>query len=173
MKLHIREIPYLEEFQGSGEPSLNLRSGLSRISIPQEPHISSCMQSLIVQIDLMFSRSHQVLAKNIKSSVSHTPCARALLSRSIHRPCFTRRASLLPNHQRATFSTTRMSLFPTPSSDPPKHEMVYFPQMTTSLPSESAEFRRVLWTGLYSQLVLMTVPVGGDIGDEVWTSHIA
>lgn len=57
--------------------------------------------------------------------------------------------------------------FKTPSSEPPKHEMVYFPSMTTSLPSESGDFRRVLWTGLYSQLVLMTVPVGGDIGDEV------
>lgn len=57
--------------------------------------------------------------------------------------------------------------FQTPSEDPPKKEMVFFPGMTTSLPSESAEFRRVLWTGLYSQLVLMTVPVGGDIGDEV------
>jgi hypothetical protein len=57
--------------------------------------------------------------------------------------------------------------FPKPSSDPPKHEMVYFPDMTASLPSQSADFRRVLWTGLYSQLVLMTVPVGGDIGDEV------
>lgn len=57
--------------------------------------------------------------------------------------------------------------FETPSEDPPKKEMVFFPGMTTSLPSESAEFRRVLWTGLYSQLVLMTVPVGGDIGDEV------
>jgi hypothetical protein len=54
-----------------------------------------------------------------------------------------------------------------PNSDIPKHEMVYFPQMTTSLPSESADFRRVLWTGLYSQLVLMTVPVDGEIGDEV------
>jgi mannose-6-phosphate isomerase-like protein (cupin superfamily) len=51
--------------------------------------------------------------------------------------------------------------------DPPKHEMAFFPNMTTSLPSESAEFRRVLWTGLYSQLVLMTVPVDGEIGDEV------
>lgn len=39
--------------------------------------------------------------------------------------------------------------------------------MTTSLPSESGDFRRVLWTGLYSQLVLMTIPVDGDIGDEV------
>ena len=54
-----------------------------------------------------------------------------------------------------------------PNKDLPKNEMVFFPNMTTSLPSESAEFRRVLFTGLYSQLVLMTVPVGGDIGDEV------
>ena len=57
--------------------------------------------------------------------------------------------------------------FTTPSSDPPKHEMAYFPGMTNSLPSESGDFRRVLWTGLYSQLVLMTVPVDGEIGDEV------
>ena len=64
------------------------------------------------------------------------------------------------------FATTTMK-FTTPSMDPPKHEMAYFPNMTTSLPSESGEFRRVLWTGLYSQLVLMTVPVDGEIGDEV------
>jgi hypothetical protein len=57
--------------------------------------------------------------------------------------------------------------FPKPSDQPPKHEMAFFPGMTTHLPSQSAEFRRVLWTGLYSQLVLMTVPVDGDIGDEV------
>ncbi|KAK0614025.1 RmlC-like cupin domain-containing protein [Immersiella caudata] len=62
-----------------------------------------------------------------------------------------------------------MTNFKTPSSDPPKHEMQYFPGMTTSLPSESPEFRRVLWTGLYSQVVLMTVPVGGDIGEEIHT----
>lgn len=57
------------------------------------------------------------------------------------------------------------------SSGPPKHEMQYFPNMTAAMPSESAEFRRVLWTGLYSQVVLMTVPVGGDIGDEVTCFH--
>ncbi|KAK3325143.1 cupin domain-containing protein [Apodospora peruviana] len=62
-----------------------------------------------------------------------------------------------------------MADFPKPSSDPPKHEMQYFPGMTSALPSESAEFRRVLWTGLYSQVVLMTVPVGGDIGEEIHT----
>ncbi|KAK8038653.1 hypothetical protein PG993_007064 [Apiospora rasikravindrae] len=60
-----------------------------------------------------------------------------------------------------------MSSFATPSSERPKNEMQYFPDMLTALPSKSSEFRRVLWTGLYSQLVLMTVPVGGDIGDEV------
>lgn len=62
---------------------------------------------------------------------------------------------------------TRMAPFPAPSSERPKNEMVYFPGMTSALPSESGEFRRVLWTGLYSQVVLMTVPVGGDIGEEV------
>ena len=56
---------------------------------------------------------------------------------------------------------------PKMNTGPPKHEMVYFPDITSALPSKSAEFRRVLWTGLYSQVVLMTVPVGGDIGDEV------
>ena len=54
-------------------------------------------------------------------------------------------------------------------SGPPAHEMVHFPGMLSSLPSQSGEFRRVLWTGLYSQIVLMTIPVGGDIGDEVHT----
>ncbi|KAK9783961.1 putative Cupin domain-containing protein [Seiridium cardinale] len=59
--------------------------------------------------------------------------------------------------------------FPTPSLDPPKKEMQYFPDMLSALPSKSAEFRRVLYTGLYSQLVLMTIPVGGDIGEEIHT----
>ena len=29
------------------------------------------------------------------------------------------------------------------------------------------DFRRVLWTGKYSQLVIMTIPPGGEIGQEV------
>ncbi|MBK7819807.1 MAG: cupin domain-containing protein [Tessaracoccus sp.] len=29
------------------------------------------------------------------------------------------------------------------------------------------DFRKVLWTGEHSQLVVMTIPVGGEIGDEV------
>jgi len=67
-----------------------------------------------------------------------------------------------------------MAHFDKPSSDRPENEMVYFPDMQTSFPSTSGDFRRVLWTGLYSQLVLMNVPVGGDIGEEVslcvWTT---
>ena len=46
------------------------------------------------------------------------------------------------------------------------HLVVYFPKMTSKLPASSGEFRKVLFTGLYSQVVLMTIPVGGDIGDE-------
>ena len=29
---------------------------------------------------------------------------------------------------------------------------------------ESPDFRRVLWTGKHSQLVVMTIPPGGEIG---------
>ena len=32
--------------------------------------------------------------------------------------------------------------------------------------SESTDFRRVLWTGVHSQLVMMTIPPGGEIGEE-------
>ncbi|MPQ97011.1 cupin domain-containing protein [Modestobacter sp. I12A-02628] len=31
---------------------------------------------------------------------------------------------------------------------------------------QSADFRRVLWTGEHTQLVIMTIPVGGEIGEE-------
>ena len=30
-----------------------------------------------------------------------------------------------------------------------------------------ADFRRVLWTGKHSQLVIMAIPAGGDIGEEI------
>lgn len=32
---------------------------------------------------------------------------------------------------------------------------------------ENPDFRKVLWTGKHSQIVVMTIPVGGEIGDEV------
>ncbi|KAL9072593.1 MAG: hypothetical protein Q9161_003451 [Pseudevernia consocians] len=83
----------------------------------------------------------------------------------------------IPSIQRASIparkafsqSAIRFAKDPKMPSGPPKHEMVFFPDMTSALPSKSGEFRRVLWTGLYSQVVLMTVPVDGEIGDEVHT----
>lgn len=59
------------------------------------------------------------------------------------------------------------SHFGLPSADPPKREMVFFPQLTTTPPSKSDAFRRVLWTGLYSQLAIHTIPAEGQLGDEV------
>ena len=32
---------------------------------------------------------------------------------------------------------------------------------------QSTDFRRVLWTGGHAQLVIMTIPPGGEIGEEV------
>ncbi|GAA0449448.1 hypothetical protein Aca07nite_42860 [Actinoplanes capillaceus] len=32
---------------------------------------------------------------------------------------------------------------------------------------QSPDFRRVLWTGKHTQLVIMTVPPGGEIGEEI------
>lgn len=37
----------------------------------------------------------------------------------------------------------------------------------TEVAKENLNFRKVLWTGEHSQLVAMTIPVGGEIGDEV------
>ena len=54
------------------------------------------------------------------------------------------------------------------SKNPPKHEMVYFPGLTSEVRA-FGQFRKVMHTGLYSQVVSMEIPVGGDIGDEVHT----
>ncbi|KAK4503053.1 hypothetical protein PRZ48_006480 [Zasmidium cellare] len=52
--------------------------------------------------------------------------------------------------------------------EPPKHQMYYFKDLASEVRSFK-QFRKVLHTGLYSQLVAMEIPVGGDIGDEVHT----
>jgi hypothetical protein len=49
---------------------------------------------------------------------------------------------------------------------PPAHEMVHFKGLLSETRS-FGDFRTVLHTGLFSQVVAMEVPVGGDIGDEV------
>jgi len=96
-------------------------------------------------------------------------CLRILHQSTFSRQSLNQQSIFRFASQPATRNFASTMSFKTPSSDPPKHEAVYFPNMTNSLPAESGDFRRVLWTGLYSQLVLMTVPVGGDIGDEKHT----
>lgn len=39
------------------------------------------------------------------------------------------------------------------------------------LARDNTEFRRVLWTGEKTQLVLMAIPEGGEIGGEVHEGH--
>ncbi|SFO69765.1 Mannose-6-phosphate isomerase, cupin superfamily [Geodermatophilus dictyosporus] len=43
--------------------------------------------------------------------------------------------------------------------------VIHFTIATTA--EESPDFRRVLWTGKNTQLVIMTIPPGGEIGEEV------
>ncbi|KAK3047406.1 hypothetical protein LTR09_011152 [Extremus antarcticus] len=52
------------------------------------------------------------------------------------------------------------------SKEPPKHKMVHFPGLTSEVRS-FGQFRKVMHTGLFSQVVSMEIPVGGDIGNEV------
>jgi len=53
---------------------------------------------------------------------------------------------------------------PKPNTSPPKKAAVI--HNVAKLASESDKFRRVIWTGRHSQLVIMTVPAGGEIGEE-------
>lgn len=68
------------------------------------------------------------------------------------------------------FSTTKATMGKDSqiSKSPPKHELVYFPGLASEVRA-FGQFRKVLHTGLYSQVVTMEIPVGGDIGDEVHT----
>jgi len=45
-----------------------------------------------------------------------------------------------------------------------KNQIVHFDIATVA--EKSADFRRVLWTGEHSQLVIMTIPPDGEIGEE-------
>ncbi|ODQ55034.1 cupin 2 conserved barrel domain protein [Saitoella complicata NRRL Y-17804] len=57
------------------------------------------------------------------------------------------------------------SLPPSYESAPEEGKMQHY--NIAKLAESSGKFRRVIWTGTHSQLVIMTVPVGGDIGQEV------
>jgi mannose-6-phosphate isomerase-like protein (cupin superfamily) len=43
--------------------------------------------------------------------------------------------------------------------------MMHFTIATVA--EENPDFRRVLWTGKYTQLVIMTIPPDGEIGEEI------
>jgi mannose-6-phosphate isomerase-like protein (cupin superfamily) len=46
--------------------------------------------------------------------------------------------------------------------------MASMPRFTIATVAEqSPDFRRVLWTGKHTQVVIMTIPPGGEIGEEV------
>ena len=90
----------------------------------------------------------------------------ARLSTSISR--FTRPITL---NKTSYFSTTTRTMdaykkVGNRKDEPPSHDMVHFAGLLSSK-REFGDFRTVLHTGLYSQVVAMEVPVGGDIGDEV------
>ncbi|EFQ92761.1 hypothetical protein CFE70_000588 [Pyrenophora teres f. teres 0-1] len=86
----------------------------------------------------------------------------------------------LPLRQHRNFSTSiRLTATAKPKMDaykkignredaPPKHEMVHFAGLLSEKRS-FGDFRTVLHTGLYSQLVAMEIPPHGEIGDEVHT----
>lgn len=47
----------------------------------------------------------------------------------------------------------------------PDHDFGHF--TIEQVARENPDFRRVLWTGGHAQLVVMTIPSGGEIGEEV------
>ena len=87
----------------------------------------------------------------------------ATLRKSINPRPFTAAASVSRTFSIQSFLSAKDSKM---STSPPKHEMVYFPGLTSEVRS-FGQFRKVMHTGLYSQLVTMEIPVGGDIGNEV------
>ena len=58
---------------------------------------------------------------------------------------------------------------PAHKMSPPAKKMTHL-QAINALPSQYPDFRTVLWTGESSQIVVMTVPVDGEIGEEVSTA---
>ena len=84
---------------------------------------------------------------------------RSLYSGLVPRPELSKATTKL--HFRRNFHQTTIANMP-----PPAHKMKHLKNIN-ALPSQYPDFRSVLWTGESSQLVVMTVPVGGEIGDEV------
>ncbi|CAD6581327.1 MAG: hypothetical protein CYPHOPRED_001547 [Cyphobasidiales sp. Tagirdzhanova-0007] len=54
-----------------------------------------------------------------------------------------------------------------PTSKPAHLEKMFVVPKVAETISQSSLFRKVAWTGEHSQLVQMTIPAGGEIGEEV------
>ncbi|KAL5636502.1 hypothetical protein ACGC1H_000456 [Rhizoctonia solani] len=67
-----------------------------------------------------------------------------------------------------TLRTASMASRSGTQASPPAKKMAHFPKLESQA-ADSPDFRRVLWTGEHSQLVIMTIPVDGEIGEEVHT----
>ncbi|CAE6447475.1 unnamed protein product [Rhizoctonia solani] len=85
---------------------------------------------------------------------------------SVSRLCSTR----LPTRSflSLTLRTANMASRSGTQASPPAKKMAHFPKLESQA-ADSPDFRRVLWTGEHSQLVIMTIPVDGEIGEEVHT----
>ena len=98
----------------------------------------------------------------------HTYTSRTLLPSQRHSNNSSMSLRLIPliRSTRLTSSTPRSPRRTLASMSPPAKKMAHFAQIN-SIPAEYPNFRTVLWTGESSQLVVMTVPVKGEIGEEV------
>lgn len=109
-------------------------------------------------------------ASQISSSLIHNSSSLRFVPR-IHSNIVLQRASF---HSTIKMEANRVSEYKKAGNrkdEVPKHEMVVF----KGLMSEKrafGDFRTVLHTGLYSQIVAMEVPVNGEIGDEVRNAYI-
>jgi len=112
--------------------------------------------------------SFQASLRTVSTSSSSSPSYFRLLLRTSHRVFSTSQIGRTKQDLKEVWGIGTKTGIKMPNSDIPKHEMVYLKGMATST-RNFGDFRRVLFTGLYSQLVVMEVPVGGEIGDEVHT----
>lgn len=103
------------------------------------------------------------------SSSLRTHCARTLTRGPFFSSPLIRQSSLRLFASSSSSSAQSPNMSGKPhigQSGPPAKKMVHL-QSINAIPSFYPEFRNVLWTGESSQLVVMTVPVGGEIGEEV------
>jgi hypothetical protein len=111
------------------------------------------------------------LISSLSSSTTHpqTPSMLPSLRLALRPSTFTvtaPRASPVVRRYLSTTPPRSMDAYKRAGNKAPEHQMVHFKGLLSEKRS-FGDFRTVLHTGLFSQVVAMEVPVGGDIGDEV------